>query len=126
MPLFVGARSYEVLQFHVLEFPNPKNEVARRDFIAKGLADLRDAEWHCAGSRVQHVFEVGEDVLRRFRAQIGEVPTSLNWSDVRFEHQIERPRSCKLSRSAMRALTVDDVVRPTSFSYMSGNQRAGP
>ena len=53
-PLQVGARLAEELQLHLLELADAEDEVARRDLVAEGLADLADAEraascgW-CAG-----------------------------------------------------------------------------
>ena len=44
VPLLVGARLAEELQLHLLELAGAEDEVARRDLVAEGLADLADAE----------------------------------------------------------------------------------
>src|SRR5215510_6879520 len=44
MPFFIRSRQDKELDLHLLEFPRPKSEVAGRDLIAKGFADLRNAE----------------------------------------------------------------------------------
>ena len=43
-PLKVGARLAEELELHLLELAHAEDEVARRDLVAEGLADLADAE----------------------------------------------------------------------------------
>ena len=44
-PCCIGTRLHEELHLHLLEFPRPEDEVARRDLVAKRFADLRYAEW---------------------------------------------------------------------------------
>src|SRR3712207_377783 len=44
VPLLVGARLDEELHLHLLELAGAEDEVARRDLVAEGLADLADAE----------------------------------------------------------------------------------
>ena len=63
----------EKLQFHLLEFARAESEIARIDLVAKGLADLANAERHFLPRNFGHVFELRENGLRRFRAQIGHV-----------------------------------------------------
>src|SRR5690606_21775383 len=43
VPLRVGPRLDEELHLHLLELPRAEDEVARRDLVAEGLADLADA-----------------------------------------------------------------------------------
>ena len=70
-PLFVGRlpllipRTDEVLNFHLLEFPGPENEVPRGDFVPKRFADLRDPKRDFSPTHVAHVFEVDENALNR-------------------------------------------------------------
>ena len=63
----------EELDFHLFKFTAAEGEIARSDFVAKGLADLCDAEWNSNARAVDHVFEVGEDALRGFWSQICDV-----------------------------------------------------
>ena len=82
----------EKFQLHLLKLARAKSEVARRDLVAKRLADLRDAERHFLPRRFQNIFELRENRLRGFGAKISDVVFALNWSDKCFEHQIERTR----------------------------------
>ena len=59
----------EELDFHLLELAGAEGEIPRRDLIAEALADLGDAEGNAHAGAVQHVLEVDEDALGRFRAK---------------------------------------------------------
>src|SRR3989338_9285082 len=61
-------RMDEVFDFHLLKLALAKDKVARRDFVAKSLADLRDAEWHALAARVQNLRKIHEHGLRGFPA----------------------------------------------------------
>ena len=56
-------RSYEELKFHLLELARAESEVARIDFIAKGLANLANAKGNFLPRNLEHIFELGEDGL---------------------------------------------------------------
>src|SRR5262245_917660 len=70
MPFFIRSRQDKELDLHLLEFPRPKSEVAGRDLIAKGFADLRNAEREFLARCLQNVVEIYEDSLGRFRSQV--------------------------------------------------------
>src|SRR5476651_1998297 len=80
----------EKFQFHLLEFARAEGEIARRDFVAKRLADLRDAERHFLPRRFQNIFELRENRLRGFGTEISNAVIAFNRTDESFEHQIER------------------------------------
>src|SRR5690606_5839190 len=86
IPLLGLARAAEELDLHLLEFAAAEREVARIDFVAKRLADLRDAERHADARRVADVLEVHEDALRRLRAQVRDARVILERAYVRLEH----------------------------------------
>ena len=44
VPFLIRAGGAEELEFHLLEFAGAEDEVAGRDLVAEGLADLADAE----------------------------------------------------------------------------------
>ena len=44
VPFLVRTRHNKELDFHLLELARTKSKVARGDFVAKGLTDLRDSE----------------------------------------------------------------------------------
>ena len=88
----------EKFQFHLLELARAEGEIARRDFVAERLADLRDAERDVLPRRFQNIFELRENRLRGFRAEISDVVFALNRPDVSFEHQIERTRLRSIRR----------------------------
>jgi len=68
VPLLGVGRGDEVLHLHLLELAGAKDEVLRRDLVAKGLADLGDAEGRLLSHRREHVGEVREDALGRLGA----------------------------------------------------------
>ena len=72
-PVFVPLAGFigmaEELHFHLLELAGAKREVPRRDFVAKTLADLGDAERNFHPAAVQHVLEIHEHALSGFRPQ---------------------------------------------------------
>ena len=85
-------RRHEELHLHLLELARAEDEVARRDLVAEGLADLRDPERRFLARELQHVLEVDEDALRRLRAQVGDRARLLHRADRRLEHQVEVAR----------------------------------
>ena len=94
----------EVLDLHLLELPRPEDEVARRDLVAEGLADLRDAARHAEAPRRRgDVLEVHEDALRRLRAQVGRRRGVGRGADARLEHEVERPRAARAAGPVGRA-----------------------
>ncbi len=82
----------EEFHLHLLELARAENEVARRDFVAEGLADLRDAERNLHARRIDDVFILKEDALRGLGAQIDLGILVLEHADMGFEHKIERAR----------------------------------
>ena len=70
VPLLVRAGLDEELHLHLLELAGAEDEVARRDLVAEGLADLADAERRLLAGGGEHVAEVDEDALRRLGAQV--------------------------------------------------------
>ena len=63
----------EELDLHLLELARAEGEIARRDLVAKALADLGDAERNAHARAIEHVLEVDEDALGRFGPQKGRV-----------------------------------------------------
>ena len=80
----------EEFQLHLFELTRAEGEIARRHFVAERLAGLRDAERDFLAGRLQHVLELREDRLRRFRPEIGDAVITLHGTDVSLEHQVER------------------------------------
>ena len=89
MPLLILAGHHEEFQLHLFKFPHAEDEVARDDFVAVGLAHLRNAEGQFTAGGIQHIFEVHEDVLGGFRAQVGDAGGILHGAVVRFKHHVE-------------------------------------
>ena len=88
-------RADEELQFHLFELAGAEGEVSRVDFVAERLADLRDAERNLLTRNFEDRFELREDGLRGFRAEISDALGILDWTDVGLEHQIELLGWCK-------------------------------
>src|SRR5271154_5951844 len=82
----------EKFQFHLLELARAEGEIARRDLVAERLADLRDAERDALPRRFQNIFELRENRLRGFGAEISNAVFAFNRTDISFEHQVEWPR----------------------------------
>ena len=82
----------EELHLHLLELARAEDEVARRDLVAEGLADLGDPERRFLARELQDVLEVDEDALGRLGAQVGDRAGLLHGPDGRFEHQVEVTR----------------------------------
>ncbi len=95
-PLGAGAGLDEELDFHLLEFARAEGEVARVDFVAEGLADLRDAEGKFFLRDIEHVLELDEHGLRGFGAEVGDGGVVFDRADVGLEHKVEGARLGKL------------------------------
>src|SRR5262249_18200890 len=96
----------EEFDLHLLEFPRPEREIARRDLIAKTLADLGDSKGNMHPTRVADVLEIEKDTLRRFRPQERRIVLGSHGADDGLEHQIEF--------SGLRELTFFILTRMTA------------
>jgi hypothetical protein len=112
VPVVVGARPHEELDLHLLELAHPEDEVTRGDLVAKGLADLGDAEGQLPGGRVKDVLEVDEDTLRRLGPQVGVGTLVGHRPDIGLEHHVEGAGLGQVGRAAPFAAAVLDVVGP--------------
>jgi hypothetical protein len=92
----------EKLQLHLLEFAGAEGVIARRNLVAKGFADLSNAERCFLPRTVEHVLELRENRLRGFRTEINLVFIRLHRPGPAFEHEIERTRRGQLP-TAVRA-----------------------
>ena len=99
--LGVGRRDEE-LHLHLLELAGAEDEVAGRDLVAEGLADLGDPERRLLAGEAEHVLEVDEDALRRLRPQVDLRALAGDRADVGLEHQVELARLGELA-AALRA-----------------------
>jgi len=90
----------EILHFHLLKFTAAENKIARRDFVAKGLADLRDAERNFHAPGIEHGLEIRKHALRRFGPQISDGGFIAQGADVGFKHHVERARRREAARLA--------------------------
>ena len=113
-PLKLRARLHEVLHLHLLELAHAEDELAGHDFIAEGLADLRDAEGQLHAARLLHVQVVHEDSLGRFGTQVYGGSTVVRRTDLRLEHQVELAHVRPVVRAAdgaHDALVQDDLLQ---------------
>ena len=112
VPLFIGSRHDEILNFHLFKLANTENKILRCNFIAICLTDLSYAKRKLAICRIQHVFEIDENALSGFRSEVGDVLIVFDRSDCRLEHQIKRTRFGQIVESAFRTLFAGlDLVR---------------
>ena len=79
----------EPFHFHLLKLARTENKVTRVDLVAEGFADLRNPERHTHTAGIENVFEIEENPLRRFGAQIYLIGIVFDWPCVRFKHQVE-------------------------------------
>ena len=106
MPLFILAGFDEKFQFRLFKLAHAEDEVLGGDFVAERLADLGDAERQLARRGIDDVLKLGENRLRGFGAQVGDVVFVDDGADGGFEHQVERARFGQIRRAAVRAFAV--------------------
>ena len=92
VPLLGLVRRDEELDLHLLELARAEDEVAGRDLVAEGLADLRDPERRLLAGELQDVLEVDEDPLRGLGPQEDLGAGLLDRAHVGLEHQVEAHR----------------------------------
>ena len=68
LPPFI--RLHEIFHFHLCQFAQAEDEVARRDLVSKRLPDLRDAERKFWMHRIHYIFEIRENASGSFRPQV--------------------------------------------------------
>ena len=102
--------AHEVLHLHLLELAHPEHEVAGRDLVAEGLADLGDAEGQLLAARLLDVLEVDVRTLGGLGAEVDDVRLLLDRAHVRLEHQVEAPRRGQRAAidRALQAQALDD------------------
>jgi hypothetical protein len=71
--------------------------------LAKGLADLSDAEVQLAPHGVGEVVEFDEDARRRLRPKIGQGRVFFHGAHEGLEHEVELARGGQRSLAALRA-----------------------
>ena len=85
VPFLIGAGLAEELEFHLLELAGTEDEVAGRDLVAEGLADLADAERRLLARGVHDVRVVDEDALGGFGAQVVQAGLVVDGAQVGLE-----------------------------------------
>ena len=88
-PFKVGAGLAEELKLHLLKLAHAENEVAGRDLVAEGFADLRHAERDLFARGALDVRKVHKDALRGLGTQIELVFGALGDALEGLEHQVE-------------------------------------
>src|SRR3989344_4740157 len=86
---FRGARSQEVFDFHLFEFPCAEGEVSGSNFIPEGFPDLRDTKGETRAHRVEDIFEIHEHPLCRFRTEVNIRALPFNHPLLCTKHQVE-------------------------------------
>ena len=88
-PLHIAAGLDEELHLHLLEFTSSKDEVSGRDLIAKGFANLGDAERYLLAHRLLNIEEIHVDALRRLGSQEDLGRRILDRPHERLEHEVK-------------------------------------
>ena len=112
-PFEVCAGLAEKLQLHLLELAHAEDEVAGRDLVAEGFADLPYAEGHALPGGALHVLEVDKDALRRLGAEIDGVRRILGDALEGLEHQVELADGSEIGLAAHGtddALLLDEIL----------------
>ena len=134
-PLQILAGLAEEFKLHLLELARAEREVAGRDLVAEGFADLRDTHGQLAARRAQDVVEVDEDALCGLGAKINFGGRVLGHALERLEHQIELADGGEVMLTALGAgdveildhlleLGVLQAVHGGDFAvWISGNPR---
>ena len=102
-PFQVRIRFAEKLQFHLLKLPGPESEVAGRNLVAEGFADLPDSERDFLSGSALYVLEVYKNALGRFGTQIYGALGVLRHALEGLEHQVELTDIRKIVLAAGRA-----------------------
>ena len=101
---------HEIFQLHQLELARAEDEIARRDLVAKRLADLSDAERRLLARRLIRQLEVDEHPLSRLGPQVCLRGLVFHRADVGLEHEVERSRRSERLIAARGALIALHVI----------------
>jgi len=88
-PTIVVTGLHKKLHLHLLELSRPENEIARRDFIAKSLANLCDTKRDLFSGRLHDIQVVHIYSLRCLRPQVDDSRIVFNRPHVCFEHEVK-------------------------------------
>ena len=102
-PFEVGAGLAEKLKFHLLEFSYSEDKVAGRYLVTEALSHLTYAERHFSSRCPQYVFEVYENALSRFGAEIYDRGAVFGNALESLEHKVKFSYRGKVALSADRA-----------------------
>ena len=102
-PFEVGVRLAEKFKLHLFEFAHTENEVAGRDLIAEGFADLTDAERQLAARGALDVGKVDENALCCFGTEVNGVLRVLGNALEGLEHEVEFADIREIVLAAARA-----------------------
>src|SRR5208282_2237243 len=69
---FFAIGPHEKLHLHLFELARAENEILGGNFVAERLALLRYAERQLDALRIDNIFKVRKNSLRRFRPQIDD------------------------------------------------------
>ena len=111
-PLQISIRLTEELELHLLELTRTECEVAGRDLISEGFADLGNAERHFLSGSSLDILEVYENTLRSLGTQINGILCVFRDALECLEHQVELTDVGKIMLAAGRAgdLMVPDEI----------------
>ena len=118
VPALRFGRRHEELHLHLLELAGAEDEVAGRDLVAEGLADLGDAEGRLLAGEAEHVLEVDEDALGGLGPQVDLRALARDRADMGLEHQVELARLGELA-AALRAAQLGARVAAFGFDRLA-------
>ena len=90
VPVFVSTGFAEEFDLRLFEFARTEDKGLGRDFVAKALADLGNAEGDLDTRGIQDIAEVGKDALGRLRPEIEGHGVVHIGAHLRLEHELKR------------------------------------
>ena len=111
-PLVSLARMAEELHLGLFEFTRAEGKVARRNFVAEGLAYLGNPKRDLLPGRLAHTLEARKERLAGFRPQVGRLGGVRRSADLGLQHQVEVPGFGQVVlRAALSRRTLPCVVK---------------
>ncbi len=124
MHRLVFTRPHKVFHLHLLKLARAENEIPGRHFVAKRLPNLRYTEREFAPAGGQHVEEINENALGRFRTQIdqGRQIVLGRGAHVCLKHQVKRPWVGQIFRTAIWTFSIVEFVGAKSRRCIHDNR----
>ena len=122
-PFQIGAGLHEELQFHLLEFPGPEDEVAGGDFVTEAFPYLGHPKGDLLAAGALDVHKVDKDALGSLRPEVEGAFAVLGGALEGLEHEVELADGGKVLLAAVGAFDVmlrHKGFHPVKFPALGG------